>query len=106
MAQEIDSRLLCKRWLHSHEEDTTEEMVFRPASFKFPPARGRDGFELRPDKSMIELRIGPTDRIEEIPGKWKLENGHQLLFYEQSSSNPTHTMQIILAEQDRLVVKK
>jgi hypothetical protein len=106
MAQEIDSRLLCKRWLHSHEEDTAEQMVFRPASFKFPPARGREGFELRSDQSMIEIRIGPTDRVEEISGTWKIEGGNQLLFYEQSSPSPTRRMQIILAEEDRLVTKK
>jgi len=106
MPQEIDSRLLCKRWLHSYEEDTAEQIVFRPASFNFPPARGRDGFELRPDQSMMELRIGPTDRIEEVPGKWRLDHGDRLLFYEQSSSNPTRAMQIMSADQDRLVIKK
>jgi hypothetical protein len=104
MAQEIDSRLLCKRWLHSHEEDTAGEMIFRPASFKFPPARGRDGFELRSDQSMIEIRIGPTDRVEESPGKWKLEHGNQLLFSSQSS--PTRAMQIISVDNDSLVIKK
>jgi hypothetical protein len=106
MPREIDPPLLCKRWLHSHEEDTVNEMVFRPASFKFPPARGRDGFELRFDQSMIEIRIGPTDRVEEISGIWKLEEGNLLLFYEQTSPNPTRRMQIILAEEDRLVTKK
>jgi hypothetical protein len=106
MPQAIDSRRLCNRWLHSHEEDSAGEMVFRPATFKFPPARGRDGFELRPDESMIELRIGPTDRLEQVPGKWRLEGGDRLLFYEQSSPNPTRTMQIISAEEDRLVIKK
>ena len=102
----IESQVLRNRWLHSYEEDTAGQIVYRPASFKFPPARGRDGFELRADQSMIELRIGPTDRIEEIPGKWALETGGRLLFYEESSSNPTHTMQIILADQDRLVIEK
>jgi hypothetical protein len=102
----IDSQLLCKRWFHSHEEDTADQAVFRPASFKFPPARGRDGFELRADQSMLELRIGPTDRIEEIPGKWKLDDGNRLLFYEQSSANPTRSMQIISLDENRLVFKK
>jgi hypothetical protein len=106
MAEEIDLPLLCQRWLHSHEEDTAEQMVFRPASFKFPPARGRDGFELRSDQSMIEIRIGPTDRVEEISGTWKIEGGNQLLFYEQTSPSPTRRIQIILAEEDRLVTKK
>ena len=53
---------LLQHWIHSHEEDTDTEMVFRPASFNFPPARGRKGFELSPDGTLIDYRIGPTDR--------------------------------------------
>ena len=55
---------------------------------------------------MIEIRIGPTDRVEEISGTWKIEGGNQLLFYEQTSPSPTRRIQIILAEEDRLVTKK
>src|SRR5260221_11418512 len=101
MAQESDSRVLCKRWLHSREEDTAEQMVFRPASFNFPPARGRDGFELRSDQSMIEIRIGPTDRVEEITGTWKIEGGNTLLFFRKSSSIPTREDKTMLSELDR-----
>ena len=106
MPQDIAPQLLQKRWMHSREEDTAAEMVFRPASYNFPPARGRTGFELRPDQSMVELGIGPTDRVEENPGKWKLEHGNQLLFYSQSSSEPTQAMQIVSVDDDRLVTKK
>jgi hypothetical protein len=103
---DIDPRFLCKRWLHSSEEDSADQMVFRPTSFNFPPARGRIGFELRPDQSLVEIGIGPTDRAEEIPGKWKLERGNQLLFYSQSSPQSTHAMQIISVDENRLVIKK
>jgi hypothetical protein len=106
MPQEIAPQVLQKRWMHSHEEDTVGEMVFRPASFDFPPARGRVGFELRPDQSLVEIGIGPTDRVEEDPGKWMLGNGNQLLFYTQSSSEPTRVMQVISVAEDRLVIKK
>src|SRR6266568_6502361 len=68
--------------------------------------RGRTGFELRPDQSLVEIGIGPTDRVEESPGKWKLERGNQLLFYSQSSPEPTRTMQIVSVDDDHLVIKK
>lgn len=106
MPQDTSPQLLQKRWMRSHEEDTAAEMIFRPASFSFPPARGRTGFELRSDQSLVEIGIGPTDRVEESPGKWKLERGNQLLFYSQSSPEPTHAMQIISVQEDRLVIKK
>jgi hypothetical protein len=52
---EIDREALVGRWLHSYEEDSADALVFRPGDFDFPPARGRDGFELRDDGSAIEL---------------------------------------------------
>jgi hypothetical protein len=51
-----DPARLHKRWLHSYEEDTETEAVYRPESYAFPPSRGpRPGFELRPDGSCILL---------------------------------------------------
>jgi hypothetical protein len=106
MPQDIVPQLLQKRWMHSREEDTAAETVFRPASYSFPPARGRTGFELRPDQSLVEIGIGPTDRVEESPGKWQLEHGNQLLLYSESSPEPTQAMQVVSVDEDRLVIKK
>jgi hypothetical protein len=106
MPQEIAPQLLQKRWMHSREEDTAAEMVFRPASYDFPPARGRTGFELRPDQTLVEIGIGPTDRVEESSGKWKLGPGNELLFYSQFSPEPTQAMQIISVDDNRLVIRK
>ena len=33
----ISPSVLNKRWLHSHEEDSENEMVFRPSTYPFPP---------------------------------------------------------------------
>ena len=53
----IPAGILCQHWVHSHEEDTETEMVFRPASHPFPRSRGRRSFELRPDGTFVE---GPS----------------------------------------------
>src|SRR5438034_663791 len=52
-----------RRWLHSHEEDADAAKVYRPDDYPFPPARGRMGFELKPDGSLLEalIRILLTD---------------------------------------------
>ena len=97
--------ILQKRWIHSHEEDTETEMVFRPASFAFPPSRGRIGFELRPDQSLVEIGIAPADGPQESSGKWKLQD-NLLKFFTPSSRTPTRTLQIISADNKRLRVKK
>jgi hypothetical protein len=72
----IARELLPRRWVHSHEEDTDDEMVFRDAaSYTFPPARGRTAFELRPDGSYVETAPGPDDRPAAGPGgSWTLED--------------------------------
>ena len=106
MPQDIAPQLLLKRWMHSREEDTGAEMVFRPDSYDFPPARGRTGFELRPGQTLVEIGIGPTDKVAESQGTWKLAGGNQLLFYTQSSAEPTRAMQIVSVDDDRLVIKK
>jgi hypothetical protein len=50
------------RWLHSYEESSDEELVFRPESYRFPPARGRVEIELAGDGSFTERAPGPDDR--------------------------------------------
>jgi hypothetical protein len=99
----VRPELLQNRWLHSHEEDTGEQTVFRPASFAFPPSRGRTGFELKADQSSIEIGVAPTDGPQVSRGHWKL-TGDQLQLFKAKTAAPTQTLQIISAEEDRLIV--
>jgi hypothetical protein len=63
---------LLGRWVHSHEEDSGDRVVYRRPDFDFPPARGRDAFTLEPDGTALVGRPGPTDRGETAPGRWRL----------------------------------
>lgn len=105
MAKDVTPEVLQRRWLHSHEEDGDDEMVFRPASFKFPPSRGRAGFDLKPNQSYVDIGIAPTDGPQESTGTWKLQDD-QLQLFNRSSATPTRTLQIVSADKDRLVVRK
>jgi|SRR5579864_5771389 len=96
---------LQQRWLHSHEEDTAAEMVFRPASFAFGRSRGRAGFDLKPNGSLVEIGIAPADGPTESSGTWSLR-GRQLQFFKTAETNPSRTLEIVSADRDRLVVKK
>jgi hypothetical protein len=104
MRQEETERILRRRWVHSHEEDTDREMVFRPAAFKFPPSRGRRSFELKPDGTLVEGGIGPTDRPVETQGTWELQDDRLLL--RRDPSEAPRVMRIASVEVDRLVVEK
>ncbi|MEX2448909.1 MAG: hypothetical protein WD404_09245 [Solirubrobacterales bacterium] len=95
---------LLGRWVHSHEEDSGEELVFRPADRAFPPSRGRLAFELRPDGDYVETAPGPTDVPEESRGKWSLEGNRLVL--EAEGNRPGHTWELAGAARDRLVLRR
>jgi len=105
MGESVDKEALAQHWVHSHEEDSDTEMVFRPASYDFPRSRGRTSFDLSPDGKLIEGGIGPTDRSEKSAGTWQLEAG-KLAFYHGSGDKAAKVMQIASASRNRLVVKK
>ncbi len=105
MKRQDGERILRRRWVHSHEEDTPEEMVFRPAAFAFPPSRGRRSFELKPDGVLVEGGIGPTDRPLETQGTWELGNGNRLVLRPDPSEAP-RVMQIASLDENRLVIEK
>jgi len=101
----LTQQALTRHWIHSHEEDTDIEMVFRPADFHFPPSRGRTGFELKSDGSLIQTGIAPTDGPQESRGTWKLADD-QLLLYTKSKTQPARILKIEQVAPDRLVIKK
>jgi hypothetical protein len=58
-------------WGHSREEDADGLAVYRPQGFDFPPSRGRDWLEFRPDGSVVFLGAGPDDRTNAVRGAWR-----------------------------------
>ena len=106
MANEIDRKALTQKWVHSHEEDTDDEMVFRPASYAFPPARGRKSFELDAGGRLVTSGIGPDDRPVPGQGQWQLEGSDKLALEPAGPGARKTVMQILQVAPDKLVVKK
>jgi hypothetical protein len=92
------------KWVHAHEEDTGDEMVFRPASHPLPPSRGRMSFDLRPDGTYVESSPGPVDVPVESGGSWALEGDRLILGAE--GDRPGHAWEVASAEGGRLVVRR
>jgi len=105
VAGKFSPEVLRRRWVHSHEEDTPGEIVFRPEDFHFPPSRGRRSFELKADGTLVEAGPGPVDRREHRHGVWRLE-GDELVFCDASAGPPRQRLVIAAAERDRLVLRK
>jgi len=106
MSEKINSSLLHQQWIHAHEEDTATEMVFRSAGTPLPPARGRDGFELRADKTASHIGIGPTDASEESPGAWELDENSPPRLQISLATGEKQSLQVVSLDSDRLVVRK
>ena len=93
-----------QEWVHSHEEDHGDEMVFRPASFPFPPSRGRRSIDLRPGGALARGGPGPDDRrVRSEGGRWELE-GKTLKLHSPSSAR-TEAFKMVSASPDRLVLR-
>jgi len=95
-----------QRWLHSHEEDTNTHRVYRPASFAFPPSRGRTGFELRRDGSVTQIGINPRDGASEQAGRWELKGDAEPEIVVTSTSGSRQVLRVARVDPDRLVVQK
>lgn len=102
---EFPAEALNGRWVHSHEEDTAAEMVFRPADHGFPPSRGRLELDLEPDGKFVEAGPGATDRPEEARGTWRLDDD-ELVLSGEGERDATRLMSVVAVERDRLVVRK
>jgi hypothetical protein len=106
MAEKIPLQELLGHWIHSHEEDTPTEMVFRPAQHRFPPSRGRHGFELRPDGSYVEMGIGPADKPKQAQGTWDLKDDNQIAIRMGADREPRRVLNVSSLDKDRLVIRK
>lgn len=96
---------LCQRWVHSHEEDTDTETVYRPASFAFPLARCRTGFELLADKSCKCVGIAAADGSEVTHGTWEIE-GEDTLRIRINCKDTSQVLTIASINDDRLAIRK
>lgn len=72
------AKALAKSWVHSHEEDSGDVMVFRPAGYPFPPARGRDTLDLASGGKGVTSRPGPDDRSVTAATEWQVD-GDELI---------------------------
>jgi hypothetical protein len=103
---EVSRELLVRRWVHSHEEDTDTEMVFRPDGFKFPPSRGRVAFELKEDGTALDRGIGATDIPREAEGRWTVEEDGTIVLLEKGTDRVLRRLPVESVVPDRLALRK
>lgn len=62
---------LWQHWVHSFEDDGPGFRAYRPRSYAFPPARGREGFRLERAGRYVLYAIARGDGNAETAGTWK-----------------------------------
>ena len=100
----IERDKLARRWVHSHEEDRADEMVFRPHDYGFPPSRGRAVLDLHADGTCAEGLPGPSDVPEEAAGRWQLHGDRLTLRTRQGESG--RSLRVLQVDGERLVVRR
>jgi hypothetical protein len=93
-------------WVHSFEEDKNHLQAYRPASYSFPLARGREGFELKENGSFVLHRIGPADGTEQINGAWKATGQNKIQISFEKAAMAPYTIQLIQVNDTLLTLKK
>jgi hypothetical protein len=94
---------LFQKWVHSHEEDKPGIKVYRGSAYDFPPSRGREGFRLKKNGTVIWSAIAATDGNKNVKGTWN-RKGNNLLEIRLAGGEKFQ-MEILSAEKDILKIK-
>lgn len=100
----VDDDALHGTWLHAHEEDDGDQLVYRPASHPLPPSRGRDGFDLSPGGALTNIGIAPADGKLETTGNWNVDD--DVLHLQTDDAHQRRTLKIVSLAPDKLVVTR
>ena len=97
---------LAGTWMHSHEEDANDEVVYRKSSFDFPPSRGRMGFDLRPDHSSTWIGIAARDGASKEATQWEVRGGSEPALILSFADGRQRVLPIVNVNEERLIVRK
>ena len=108
VSETLLSGCLIGSWLHSWEEDTPEEIVFRPADYAFGPSRGRDGYEFQTGGILVYHGFGPADEPLTSTGEWGWHSGDEihLVVNDPQVAYIDETLRIVSCEADALLVQR
>lgn len=90
--------------MHLHEEDSSPIQAYRPHGYRFPPSRGREGFEARADGIFIHYAIAPADGTEQREGSWKMA-GDSLISVSLPDGE-SYTIRIVRLDSTQLQIIK
>jgi hypothetical protein len=106
VAARVAARSLLGEWVHRHEEDAGERMVFVRAGAALPPSRGRRRLELRARGELQASAPGRADAPEPMRGRWRLDAAGRLHLAFESPERGEEEFRVEAVEADRLVLAR
>lgn len=106
MSGPVASESLLGEWVHRHEEDAGERMVFVRGGAPLPPSRGRRRLELRPQGVLAASVPGPADAPETLRGRWSLDAAACLHLAYEAPEAGEEAFRVEALEGDRLVLAR
>lgn len=101
----LAKKLLQRRWVHSHEDDSPTTTVYRPKGYDFPPSRGRRMFELKAGGDYAQSAPGPTDQPLATSGKWRVGDDDTIVI-TAADGGDVRVLEVESLGRDRLVIRK
>lgn len=68
--EDIMKKVIGVTWIRSFEDDKDGTQAYRPETYEFPPARGREGWKFEEDGTLKKQAIGAADGYVSQRGKW------------------------------------
>lgn len=101
----VSEQRLVGTWMHAREEDSSGTLVFRPADYDFPPARGRVGYEFRANHSCDYIGISPRDGAARTSCAWRMSGGAHSELHIEFPDGRSDVFTVVSADRDRLVLR-
>jgi len=105
-AQQLPSEIF-KHWIYSHQDKDPRPSVsvFRPSDYRFPPSRGRRGFEIRRNGEFILYEIGSDDRPVKKVGEFKVEGPNKIKVFFEDKKESAFTLGIVSFEDNNNLLR-
>jgi hypothetical protein len=99
----INKEFIYNSWIHSYEEDDANNSFYRPASYRFPPSRGRKHLKISRDGEFRLYVVGETDAYKKISGHFQIKNENKLYV---EFENMTKNFTILSCNKNLLVIRE
>jgi hypothetical protein len=97
---------LVGEWVHHHEEDAGDRMVFVRGGTKLPASRGRRRLDLRARGVLAASVPGRTDAPEAMRGRWRLDGEGRLHLAFEAPERGDEEFRVEAVDADRLVLAR